>query len=98
MWTAKFWKDATERAVKTAAQAALAFWAVGDGMFNALEADWVNTGGVALGGAILSYVMSLASTLRADPDTASLVNGHRERGTPRARWGSATGGCARPAR
>ena len=78
MWTAKFWKDATERAVKTAAQAALAFWAVGDGMFNALEADWVNTGGVALGGAILSYVMSLASTFRADPNTASLVNGHQE--------------------
>ncbi|MPZ27553.1 MAG: hypothetical protein GEV12_14385 [Micromonosporaceae bacterium] len=74
MWTRQWWKDATERAAKTAAQAALAFWAVGDGLLNAWTADWQAAGGVAAGGAVLSYLTSMASTLKGSRASASLVD------------------------
>lgn len=74
MFTVDFWKDATERALKTAAQSVILFWAVGDGLLNAWEADWTNAGGVAVGGLVLSYLTSLASSLRGDSESASLVN------------------------
>lgn len=61
MWTLAFWKAATERAVKTGAQAVLTIYFVGDVALNAFEADWVNMAGVGLGGVVLSYLTSLAS-------------------------------------
>lgn len=61
MWTLAFWKAATERAVKTAAQAPLTAWLVGDVAINALEIDWKTAGGLAAGGAIVSLLTSLAS-------------------------------------
>ena len=64
MFTLTFWKAATERAVKTAAEVVLATYFVGDVAFNALEADWVNMGGIAAGGAVASYLFSLASAYR----------------------------------
>lgn len=75
MFSKQWWKDATERAAKTAAQAVLLFWAVGDGLLNAWTADWQGAGGVAVGGAVLSYLTSLASILRGSPDSASAVKG-----------------------
>lgn len=59
MFTKKFWKAAAERAIKTAAQATITAYFVGDVAFNALEADWANMGGIALGGALLSLLTSL---------------------------------------
>jgi hypothetical protein len=72
MFTLAFWKAATERATKTAAQAAILQLVVGDG-FNAFDADWATAGGFALGGLVLSYLTSLASGAVGN-DGPSLAN------------------------
>lgn len=61
IFTRAFWAAASERAVKTGAQAVLTTYLVGDVALNALDADWANMGGVALGGLVLSYLTSIAS-------------------------------------
>lgn len=61
MFTLAFWKAAAERAVKSAAQGVIVFWAVGDGMLNLWSIDPKETAGVAGGMLVLSLVMSLAS-------------------------------------
>lgn len=61
MFTLVFWKAAAERAVKTGAQSVLTAYFVGDVALNAFQADWVNMGGIGLGGAVLSVLTSLAS-------------------------------------
>jgi len=71
MWTRKFWKQAGERAVKSAAQAAVGTLIL-DG-FNALHADWQLAGGVALGGAILSVLTSVITSGIGEPDDPSAV-------------------------
>lgn len=78
MFTLTFWKAATERAVKTAAEVLLATYFVGDVALNALEADWVNMGGLALGGAMGSYLFSLASAAR--DGNPSAINAEVTRG------------------
>lgn len=60
MWTASFWKQAAERAIKTAAQVALAFFVVGT--TDLLSVDWqaVASGvGVAVIASLLTSVASL---------------------------------------
>lgn len=64
MFTITFWRAAAERAIKTGAQSVLTVYFVGDVALNAFEADWVNMGGIGLGGAALSVLTSLASGLR----------------------------------
>ena len=61
MWTAEFWKAAAERAIKTAAQALLVLWMVGDVQFNALTIDLKLAAGIAAGGALASVLTSLVS-------------------------------------
>ena len=61
MFTAAFWVAAFERAVKTAAQSALAVFLVGDQIMNAFTVDFGEAAGVGLGGAIISILTSLAS-------------------------------------
>jgi hypothetical protein len=61
MFTITFWKAAAERAVKTGAQSVLTAYFVGDVALNAFQADWVNMGGIGLGGVTLSILTSLAS-------------------------------------
>lgn len=60
MFTLVFWAAAIERAVKTAAQAALAFWATGSvtGLFGI---DWAATLSVAGFAAVASVATSVAS-------------------------------------
>lgn len=60
MFTLTFWKAALERAVKTAAQAAIAFWATGSvtGLYGI---DWAATLSVAGFAALASVVTSIAS-------------------------------------
>lgn len=72
MFTVKFWKQAAERAVKSAAQAALGLW-VGDQVFNAWQADWAKAGGVAAGAVVLSLLTSAASAGVGQPGSPSVV-------------------------
>lgn len=74
MFTIAFWKDAAERAMKTAAQAVIAGLAIGEG-FNAFAVDWQLALGLALGGALLSVLTSIASIGFSEPGTASLARG-----------------------
>lgn len=73
MFTIAFAKDAGERAVKTAAQALLSLWLVGDVAFNVLTVDWPTALGVAAGAAVVSVLMSIVSSAVGDTGTASLV-------------------------
>ena len=73
MWTAAFWKDAGERAVKTFAQAFLALF--GAGAVDLLSVDWRADLSVSGGAALLSLLTSLASAKVkvGEPDSPSLV-------------------------
>lgn len=71
IWSGKFWRDAGERAVSTAAQSALL--ALGATQLNVLEADWVTVAGFAAGGAVLSLLKSLIAQNVGERGTASLV-------------------------
>jgi hypothetical protein len=71
MFTIKFWKDAGERAIRTAAQALLALWATD--VSGVLEVDWVQAASVAALAALTSILMSIVATGVADKGTASFV-------------------------
>ena len=71
MWNVTFWKDAVERAIKSAAQALILVW-TGAEVFDVLQADWALAGGAALGAAVLSLLTSVASAPFGSPG-ASLV-------------------------
>ena len=60
MFTKAFWKAAAERAVKTAAQSAILVF--GAEQVNAIAVDWLDVGGFAAGGFVLSLLTSLASS------------------------------------
>lgn len=73
MWTRTFWKRALERAVKTLAQTAVAgLTADATGV---LDANWVGVASVSGMAAVVSVLMSIASS-PVGPDDAdpSLVN------------------------
>ena len=71
MWNAKFWKQTAERAIKTAAQAALAFFVVGSTVFD--QVDWAAVAGGTAIAAIASVLTSLASAPFGPEDSPSLV-------------------------
>lgn len=71
MWNRSFWRDALERAIKTAAQSALL--TIGAEQVNAFNADYKVVLGMALGGAIVSVLTSLTSVKVGNEGTASLV-------------------------
>lgn len=71
MWTAAFWKDTAERAIKTFAQAAIA--GLSANVVGVLDVDWVTVGSVALLAALISVLTSVASAPFADQGTASLT-------------------------
>lgn len=73
MWTTGFWRETVERAIKTAAQAALAFFIVGE--TGIADVDWVTVGGIAAVASIASVLTSLASAPFGPADTPSLVRG-----------------------
>lgn len=72
MYTLSFWKDLLERATKTAAQAVILGFGLGEGM-NFFDIDWNLGLGFALGGFALSALTSIASAPFAARGTASLV-------------------------
>lgn len=55
----EFWSYAGERAVKTVAQAALAF--IGSGSMGLFAIDWVGLASVSLGAGLLSVLTSVIS-------------------------------------
>jgi hypothetical protein len=72
MFTKRFWKKATERAGKSAAQAVIGAVAL-DTVVNAFTLDWKLAAGVFLGGAFLSYLTSVASSGVGEEGTPDLV-------------------------
>jgi hypothetical protein len=71
MYTLTFWKDAVERAIRTAAQALLALWATD--VSGVLAVDWVQAGSVSALAALMSVLMSVAATGRGSQDSASVL-------------------------
>lgn len=71
MWSRQFWMDAAERAVKTAAQAGLAFFIVGE--TNLVSLDWPAILGVAAAAAVASVLTSLVSEPFGVKGSASLL-------------------------
>ena len=72
LFTRAFWADAAERAIKTAAQVAIL--AIGQGVtVDLFAADWRNVAGLALGGAVLSLLSSIASARVPGMSPASVV-------------------------
>lgn len=72
MYRKEFWKDAAERAVKTAAQVLVTF--LGADLVDVLAVDWSKAAGVAAGAALVSVLTSVASSQAGEPGTASLVD------------------------
>ena len=66
MFTQSFWKGAAERAAKSAAQALILFWGVGDGLLNLWSVSPVESLGIAAGAVVLSVLSSLL-TVGAGP-------------------------------
>lgn len=77
MWSKTFWKDAGERALRTALQALLAAFGVGQvgsaAGVNLLTVDWPGALSLAGSAAFLSIVFSVLSSGRGDPESASWV-------------------------
>jgi hypothetical protein len=79
-WTfsSRFWKRATERAIKSAAQFMLLAWVggttVAPEMVNAWIVQWDVLAGIGIGGALFSYMTSISSAeLGGTSDDPSLV-------------------------
>lgn len=74
MFTWHFLREALERAIKSAAQAPLTIWVVGDVALNAFEMDWNLGLGVAAGGFVLSLLTSIASIPVGASDSPSAID------------------------
>ena len=70
--SSQFVQDAVERAVKTFAQAVLAFF--GAGALDIVSADWGEALSLGVGGAVLSLLTSVASYKAGNTGTASLTH------------------------
>ena len=70
MFTITFWKETTERALKTLAQTLVATIAVGIPLW---DIDWLPTIGIALTATLLSVLTSIAGISLGEPGTPSLV-------------------------
>jgi hypothetical protein len=71
MFTKLFWKDAIERAISTAAQAAIL--AIGGQGASIVDPGWLVALGFAAGGFVLSIIKSLAAGAIGSPNSASFV-------------------------
>jgi hypothetical protein len=72
MFNKRFWKKASERAGKSAAQAVVGAIVV-DGVLNVWTVDWKLGLGVAAGGALLSYLTSIITSGAGEEGTPDLV-------------------------
>lgn len=76
MWSLGFWRDAVERAVKTAAQTVVGLLVAG---VTVLNIDWGQAAAVTGTAALASILTSLISTGVGDHESPSLVDGGRWR-------------------
>lgn len=76
MWTADFWKDTAERAVKTAAQTAGGVLIIGTPIW---EIDWQAGLGITATATVLSLLTSIASAGVGTKGTASAAYVGRHR-------------------
>jgi TRAP-type uncharacterized transport system fused permease subunit len=77
MFTKLFWMDAAERSLKTFFQVFLAI-AIEENVFNALELDWKQIIGIALGAALVSIATSVVSSTVGKHETASLIDKYED--------------------
>jgi hypothetical protein len=73
MFEIEFWKDAGERAARTAAQSIIAL--LTGSVTGILDVDWVQTLSISSLAAFLSILMSLVATRRGDEESASFLEG-----------------------
>lgn len=76
MLTKKFWRDAAERSVSTAAQAAILACGADmaeTGQLSVWAIDPMHVLGFALGGALLTLLKSLAASQVSDSDSAAFT-------------------------
>jgi hypothetical protein len=71
--TVSFWKDSAERAAKAFAGAAITLF--GAGPLDVLHIDWQSTLSLSAGAAVVSLLMSVASSQIGTPGSPSLVKG-----------------------
>lgn len=71
MFTSNFWKQTTERAIKTFVQAALALLG-GDGL-GVLDVAWPNVASVGALAALISVLTSVATAGVGEPDDPSAI-------------------------
>lgn len=76
MYSSEFWRELIERAIKTMAEALLAWIMVGQPIW---EMDWKQGFGLAATATVVSILASIASTQVGDPESASMVSGGRHR-------------------
>lgn len=72
MFTLAFVRDASERALKSAAQAIVLALGASEG-FDLFAADWQNVVGIAAGAAVLSVLTSVISAPFGSRGSASLL-------------------------
>jgi hypothetical protein len=73
MFTGTFWKQAFERAVKTAAQAFATAAVLGDPVTSVLSLDWKAAFGIAGAAALASLLTSVATSGVGAPNSPSAV-------------------------
>jgi len=71
IYTTRFWRSASERAIKTWAQSLVAL--LGAGSVNVLTVGWPEAFGVSVGAGVLSLLTSIASVQVTKHDDPSLV-------------------------
>lgn len=72
MWTKRFWLDAVERAIRTAAQVLLVGWPASNAILDG-GVNWELLAWTAGGAAATSILMSIVGTKTGDSTSASLV-------------------------
>ncbi|NUU21591.1 MAG: Holin [Streptomycetaceae bacterium] len=71
MWTLGFWKQALERAIKTAAQVALG--TLGVAGLGILDVDWRGVGSVVALSVVASFLTSIVTSEVGEKDSPSAV-------------------------